>query len=564
MLSIAEPWNDLTFKERDEVLFRCIRDPVEFSNEPLMCGGSQLRPVQAEIIGKVYETYDDAPLPYGRRKYNVAIIVAGMSSGKTHIASRVIGYEGLNLLVHKHPAQHWGYAKGSWVRIVNLATSKTQSQETVWEEFKDTLFNHSPYFMSHLPEILTFDIRFRKKKVHVKTLGSSGISSAGRNLKCAVIDEQAKFETEEGKRSGKFVFDSLTRSTSRFGFQGLTFSIGSILHDNDPLMTEYKKTLDRVLNPHMIGFKYTTLEMNPHFTQEEYEAHKARDPITCARDFDCVPEHAGIHFYGNRDLIRIEPELPNKLEPFIEFCEKKWELAKRKSQKIRNYHPDDFKDPSFLPDEIAKIDKKIRALKPRLVPEKNIHVLTGDPAIARDAFGLAIAYKRVLPMSQRPKMVVKVDETILQTQVTIDGLWRFRPKAETGVEVDPAFITYACWEAARWFKVRYAAFDTWNFPTTQTTLKRRGVNVVEGGHVVKLADCENFKDRQYYRTIRICNYPFIIDEMKGLIKKSNKVDHPKKGSKDVYDAAVLTTWLLDNPELKDLFEPSGIPMAVVI
>ena len=567
MQSIADPWNDLTLKERDEILFRTLRDPVEFCNEPMMTGGAKLRPKQADIIRATYATYNNEPLPYGRRKYNVAIVVAGMSSGKTHIASRVMGYETLNLVIHKDPIVHWGYAKGSWVRLVNVATSKTQSQETVWDEFKDTLFTLSPYFMHLLPEIYTFDIRFRPKKVHIKTLGSSGISAVGRNLKCAVIDEMAKFETEEGKRSGKFVFDSLTRSTSRFGFQGLTFSIGSILHENDPLMTEYKKTLDRQLNPHMIGFKYRTLEMNPHFTLEEYNAHKARDPITCYRDFDCIPEFAGVHFYGNPDLIRIETDLPNKLEPFIEYCERKWTLAKKKSQKLRNYHPDDFKDPAYLPDEIAKIDVKLRNLKPRLVKDNQIHVLTGDPAIARDAFGLAIGYKRILPMSQRPKMVIKVDESIIANEITIDGLHRFRPKKETGVEVDVTFVTFVCWEAARWFNARYAAFDTWNFPGTQQAIRRRGTRVVEGGHVVKLEDCENFKDRQYYRTIRICNYPWIADEMKNLIKKGNKVDHPKKGSKDVYDAAVLVSWLLDLPkeELQKLFkEKKGIPYAYVM
>jgi len=164
-------------------------------------------------------------------------------------------------------------------------------------------------------------------------------------------------------------------------------------------------------------------------------------------------------------------------------------------------------------------------------------------------------------------MVIKVDESIITYEITIDGLWRFLPKDETGVEVDTTFVTFVCWEASKWFGVRYAAFDTWNFPSTQQAIRRRGTHVVEGGHVVKLEDCEKFKDRQYYRTIRICNYPHIEKEMKELIKKGTKVDHPSKGSKDVYDAAVLVSWLLDldDKELKKLFkEKSGIPLTVVI
>ena len=567
MHQIAEPWNDLTLGEKREVIFRCVRDPVEFCEEPMMTGGNELRPIQAQIVRELYLTKDNRPLPRGRRKYNVGICVAGMGSGKTHTASRIIGYETLLLVIHKNPAMHWRLAKGSNLRIVNVATSQTQSKETVWDEFKDTLFSQSPYFMSMLPEVLTHDIYFKPKRVHIKTLGSSAISAVGRNVKCAVIDEMAKFETEEGKRSGKFVFDSLTRSTGRFGFEGLTFSIGSILHENDPLMTEYDKALQRQINPHMIGWKFTSLEMNPYFTIEEYKAHKARDPITCARDFDCVPEHAGVHFYGNRDLIRIEPDLPNKLEPFIDFCEHKWAKAKKKMAELRRYHPDDDKDAKIFQEALLKLSKTFRDMKPPMVSERHSHVLGGDPAIKRDAFGLAVAYKRIIPLRERPQMVIKVSEDVIRYEITIDGLWRFRPKEETGVEVDATFISFVCSEATKWFRVRKAAFDTWNFPSTQQAIRGAGASVAEGGHVVKLEDCEKFKDRQYYRTIRVCNYPYIAEEMKALIKKNNKVDHPKKGSKDVYDAAVLTSWILDmekDDAEKTFLQQAGVPVAAVI
>ena len=566
MNTIAEPWVDLTFREQDEIIWRCISDPVEFANEPMMCGGSVLRPIQAKIMAELYTTKDDVPMPRGKRLYNTGIGVAGMSSGKTHLASRVLGRETFSLTIYDEPALHWGLARGSWIRLINMATSRTQSKETVWDEFNDTLIKQSPYFMSFAPRILTSDIYFDDHSVHLKTLGSSGISAVGRNVKCAVIDEQAKFETEEGKRSGKFVFDSLSRSTTRFGMEGLVFSIGSILHENDPLMTEYYKTQQPDLYPGMIGWLYTTLEMNPVFDREVYLAHKARDPITAARDYDCVPEHAGIHFYGNRDLIRIDPKVPNLLAFFVEFCEKKWSFIKKKTKmnrKLEEFTDLGDEESKLVQREIEDISRGISQFKPRIVRPRHLHVLTGDPAIARDAFGLALAYKEVIPLSQRPAMIVEVDKSILNTRITIDGLHRFRPKKETGVEVDPAFISFVCWEAARFFKVRYAAFDTWNFPTTQMMLKRRGVSVVEGGHIVKLDDCEVFKDRQFYRTIRICDYPWIVDEMKALIKKNNKVDHPRNGSKDVYDAAVLSQWLLDNPELGKLFEPKGIPITEV-
>jgi len=566
MAKVAEPWHGLTMREQDSIIFTCIKDPVAFGNEPMMTGGTTLRPVQADIMRGMYATVDNIPMPIGHRLYNTGICVAGMSSGKTHVASRVLGRELFSLLIYDHPAANWGLAKGTWIRLVNVATSKTQSKETVWDEFNDTLLKQSPYFMSFLPRILTGDVYYDTHSIHLKTMGSSAISAVGRNVKCAVIDEQAKFETEEGKRSGTFVFDSLSRSTTRFGMEGLVFSIGSILHENDPLMTEYYKTLEPELYPGMVGWKYTTLEMNPTFSVEVYLAHKARDPITSARDYDCVPEHAGIHFYGNRDLIYTDPNIPNKLEHFVEYCEKKWEKIRKKTKmmgELEDFTGLSTEESEKLENEIKTISLGLRSMKPRLLPDRHIHVLGGDPAIARDGFGLAIAYKEIIPMSQRPKMIIEVDKSVLSKRITIDGLHRFKPKTETGVEVDPAFISFVCWEGSRFFKIRYAAFDTWNFPTTQIMLKKKGVNVVEGGHIVKLEDCEKFKDRQYYRTIRICSNPWIEKEMKDLIKKGKKVDHPRSGTKDVYDAAVLTQWLLDNPDLAGLFEPAGIPFAEV-
>ena len=566
MAKVAEPWHDLTMREQDAIIFECIRDPVSFGNEPMMTGGSKLRPVQAVIMKGLYATVDDIPLPRGHRLYNTGICVAGMSSGKTHVASRILGRELFSLTIHDHPALHWGLARGTWIRLVNVATSKTQSKETVWDEFNDTLLKQSPYFMSFLPRILTGDVFFDTHSVHLKTMGSSAISAVGRNVKCAVIDEMAKFETEEGKRSGTFVFDSLSRSTTRFGMEGLLFSIGSILHENDPLMSEYYKTLEPELYPGMVGWKFTTLEMNPNFSMEVYLAHKARDPITTARDYDCVPEHAGIHFYGNRDLIYTNRETPNRLAIFMDFCEKKWDMIKkktRKSEELTEFATLKGTEAEEVVREVARLGMEIKLYAPRLKRDRFIRVLGGDPAIARDGFGLALAHKQVIPMAQRPKMIIEVAKTVLNKRVVIDGLHRFKPIAETGVEVDPAFISFVCWEAAKFFNVRYAAFDTWNFPTTQIMLKQRGVRVVEGGHIVKIEDCENFKDRQYYRTINICPNPWIEIEMKALIKKGKKVDHPRNGTKDVYDAAVLTQWLLDHPELSKLFETSGIPFAEV-
>jgi len=94
------------------------------------------------------------------------------------------------------------------------------------------------------------------------------------------------------------------------------------------------------------------------------------------------------------------------------------------------------------------------------------------------------------------------------------------------------------------FHPLYAAFDTWGFPETQEEIRRKGIPVET--HVVNKENYDRVKELFFRDKLRICNYPFVLDELKGLrIYRGKKVDHPPGGSKDVADAMTNLVWALE-------------------
>lgn len=152
-----------------------------------------------------------------------------------------------------------------------------------------------------------------------------------------------------------------------------------------------------------------------------------------------------------------------------------------------------------------------------------MYVLAGDPALKHDAFGLGIGH-------------VELDE------YHIDGLWAL--KSLVGSELDPLQVTDHILGIIDTFKPLITVFDTWAFPEMQERIRRKGVPVLQ--NIVVKDNYDKVKELFYQRHLHVCNYPFVIDELKNLrLIRGKKVDHPKGGSKDVADALANVIWGLE-------------------
>ena len=173
-----------------------------------------------------------------------------------------------------------------------------------------------------------------------------------------------------------------------------------------------------------------------------------------------------------------------------------------------------FRDPKKIEARmtLANLLEILDGPQVRALISSDDYVMAIDPALRNDAFGIAIGHK--------------TDDTIY-----IDGAWRFVP--ESG-EVNPHDVRKFINKVLEVFPVSVLLLDLWHFPELLEDIRLHGVEIVF--HRVTLDDYSLLRERIMEGTILLPRYPVLLEELRNLILKGKKVDHPRKGSKDVSDA----------------------------
>jgi len=441
-------------------ILKASTDPVFFAEDEFFLG-QELYPKQAEVLREFYK--DD---------YDELIVIAGFKSGKTFLASIFGCYEAFKLLIFDDPAKHYGLAPGSKIFIVGVAVSEDQARDTIFAQIASKVMA-SPFFRRHKPKIYKTEIRFDKGVV-ILCGTSSSASMVGRTVKCIIFDELARFEQSVSKRGAFMVYSSLSKQTAVFGKEGKKIVISSPLHASDIVMQLYERSKQL---PNVLSFKYPTWEMNPNISFEDLRDELEKDPLSFWRDFGAEPTAAVSPYFGNLDIIPDET-IPNVLSMLAEGLE------------VR--------------------------------PVSTNYILTGDPALRHDSFGLALGHR------EGDKFVV-------------DGLYRFTPTKKH--EIDPLEVKEFIKTVIRTLPVTACVFDTWNFPEAQEEIRRMGIPV--HNHIVRKQDYDHLKNQFYQGKVILCNYPLVRQELSQLqLLSGTKVTEPKGGSKDVADALCNLIWAL--------------------
>ena len=483
-------WEDLDYKDQTLKKMKALETPSYFAEDPYFLG-EKLYPLQKEMFDRFY-----------REKKTDLIVVAGMRSGKTFEAALFSTYEAFCLQQYDDPATHWGLSKGSEIFIINTATSQTQARDTVFAQI-DAKVEKSPYF-NFIGYESTYDTIRLPKRIRIRSGGSNSASIVGRTAKIVTFDELARFQDTSGKRSGEAVYFSLSRATKTFGDEGYRIVISSPLYPNDFLMTLYKDAIATKLDgtqqhPHMLGYKLATWELNPNFTRESFEPEFRLDFAKALRDYGAEPTSAILPYYTNPDVIKV-----NQLRENI--------LKRVMDENTEGIEPGDY-----------------------------TYVLGGDPAAKRDAFGIALGHREYWDKTD-PNTGNKFSVDVL----VIDGIWRFKPERKFGI--NPEEVLRFIMDITDTFPVRMAVFDTWNYPILQQKLINKGIQVEN--HVIKLPEQDSLQERFVRGTIDVCDFPFLIEELKSLeLVNGRRVDHPPGGSKDVADAVALVNYGFDTIEI---------------
>ena len=312
-------WESLDYGTRMALTIQARDDPVFFAENEYFLG-LRLWPMQKEILRrfiwgvptnlsiddwiKIRSSYLQTNRMEEFNKqyvqpYNDLVVMAGMNSSKTFVASVIGLQQAYELLILDDPINYYNAGQGAQFFVLNVAVSDEQSHDTVFAQEKGKIEN-SPFFQSLDIKEKYNEFRFPEKHVILRCAGSNSGSLVGRAVKCAIFDELARFKDTTGDRSGWAVYQGLGRGAKKIpALESKRVAISSTLYVGDIIDTLYQRSQEV---PKMLGYKLATWEMSPTLNKDALADDIAIDPLSAWRDYGVQP---------SRDIQKYYPDPSN-------------------------------------------------------------------------------------------------------------------------------------------------------------------------------------------------------------------------------------------------------------
>jgi hypothetical protein len=517
-----------------------VETPVDvktFVQSPEYLGQPVLSDIQYEIVEAMSQIYRKEDLidlmgekeginHFTKYTKNELILQLGKGSGKDFISTVACAYVVYKLLCLKDPAVYFGKPPGDAIDIINVAVNAQQAKNVFFKGFK-TKVEKSPWFAGKYnpkADSVEFD-----KGITVYSGHSERESHEGLNLLMAVLDEISGFATEvgTGNEQGKTA-DNIYKAfrgtvDSRFPDLGKVVLLSFPRYQGDFISQRYesviaeKETIERthtfIMNedlphddpgnqfeiswdedtilqykiPRVFAFKRPTWEVNPTRKIEDFKLAFYTDLGDAMMRFACMPTYASDAFFKQKDKLEKCMNSRNPLDSFRRF------------------------DETFKPD-----------------PDK-VYYIHADLAQKHDKCAVAIAH-----VDKWVNIQVIKDYEQVAPIVVVDAVAWWEPRAEGPVNLS---------EVKQWimnlrrqgFNLGMVSFDRWQSFDIQNELQAVGIRT-ETVSVAK-KHYEDLAMMIYEERVAIPMIPILLEEMSELkIMKGNRVDHPRKKSKDLADA----------------------------
>jgi hypothetical protein len=517
-----------------------IETPVDvktFVQSPDYLGQPLLSDIQYEIVEAMSQIYRKEDLidimgpaeglsHFNKYTKNELILQLGKGSGKDFISTVACAYVVYKLLCLKDPAIYFGKPAGDAIDIINVAVNAQQAKNVFFKGFK-TKIERSPWFAGKFnakADSIEFD-----KSITVYSGHSERESHEGLNLLMAVLDEISGFASEvvSGNEQGKTA-DNIYKAfrgtvDSRFPDLGKVVLLSFPRYQGDFISQRYesviaeKETIERrhtfIMNedlphtdpgnqfeiswdedtilqykiPRVFAFKRPTWEVNPTRKIEDFKLAFFTDLGDAMMRFACMPTYSSDAFFKQIDKVEKCMSTRNPLDSFRRF------------------------DETFVPD-----------------PDKTYYI-HADLAQKHDKCAVAIAH-----VDKWVNIQVIKDYEQVAPIVIVDAVAWWEPRAEGPVNLS---------EVKQWiinlrrqgFNIGMVSFDRWQSFDIQNELQAVGIRT-ETVSVAK-KHYEDLAMMIYEERVAIPRIPILLEEMSELkIMKGNRVDHPRKKSKDLADA----------------------------
>jgi hypothetical protein len=512
-------------------------DAKTFVESPDYLGQPGLSDIQYDIVEAMSQIYRKEDLENlmgheeGARYYekytkNEIILQLGKGSGKDFTSTVACAYIVYKLLCLKDPARYFGKPTGDAIDLINVAINAQQAKNVFFKGFK-TKIEKSPWFAGKYnpkADSIEFD-----KSITVYSGHSERESHEGLNLLLAVLDEISGFASEVGTgneqgKTAENIYKAFRGSVdSRFPDLGKVVLLSfprypgdfiserydSVIADKEvvekrhefiinPLLPEDDKDNrfeiswdeDQILSykyPGVFALKRPTWEVNPTRKIDDFKIAFMTDLGDAMMRFACVPTFASDAFFKQAEKLRSCMTTRNPIDDFKRF------------------------DESFKPD-----------------PNKKYYV-HADLAQKHDKCAVAIAHVEKWVNIQ----VINNYEQVAPI-VVVDAVAWWEPKVEGPVNLS---------EVKQWiqnlrrigFDIGTVSFDRWQSFDIQNELNQVGMKT----DTVSVAK-KHYEDMAmlvYEERLVMPAIELLFEELTQLkIMKNDKVDHPRKKSKDLADA----------------------------
>jgi hypothetical protein len=434
------------------------------------------------------------------------------------------------LLCLKDPQRYYNKPPGDAIDILNIAINAEQAKNVFFKGFKMRLDN-SPWFQGRYTttaQAVSFD-----KGITCHSGHSERESWEGYNVLMVILDEISGFATEstsghDQAKTGAAIYDMYRASVdSRFPDFGKVVLLSFPRYKNDYIQTRYNAVVvDKVVHQRshtfkidetiedytsenekynneftvdweedeIVAYKYPkvfalrrpTWEINPTRKITDFKIQFLTNPIDALSRFACMPPEAVDAFFRSREKIETCFSGPNGVDSSGRFTD--W----------------------FVPKEDT---------------EYFIHV---DLAQKHDHCAVSMAH-----VDKWVKIDTFNDYDVINPFVVVDAIRWWTPTADKTVDFKDV-KNYILELRSRGFRIKLVTFDRWNSFDIMNELKSVGMN----SETLSVAK-KHYEDMQMLVAEERIYGPhtnLLIDELLQLRIIRDKVDHPRKGSKDLADA----------------------------
>jgi hypothetical protein len=458
---------------------------------------------------------------------NEVIFQLGKGSGKDYTSTIACAYVVYLLLCLKDPARYYGKPPGDSIDIINVAINAIQAQQVFFKGFTNRITRCRWFDGKYEQKVSSFAFT---KGITVHSGHSQRESWEGYNLLFAVLDEISGFDLDstsgnEQAKTASAIYKMFRGSVdSRFPQFGKLLLLSFPRFKNDYIQQRYNEVVaekevvirehtfkvdedlpdntegnefsiqweeDHIISysePKVFALKRPTWEINPTIKIKDLAINFYRDPIDALSRFACMPPEAVDALFTSRE--KVEKAFNNLNIPIAEDGSfKEW----------------------FKPEEGKRY---------------YIHV---DLAQKHDHCAVSMAH-----VDRWVTMKMAGAYTNAQPYIIVDAVKYWTPTKERAVDFTDV-KNYIISLKQRGFDIRMVTFDRWNSFDMMEQIKSYGMN----SEILSVAK-KHYDDMLLGVTeerISGPRLPLLIDELLELrIVKKDKVDHPRKGSKDLSDA----------------------------